>query len=65
MYVSWGYAQKHNDQIFHHNLSVTHADAPCVSLFYDQDNNLNLISLSILITWSLDNVWILQGEVTC
>ena len=56
MYVSRGYAQKHNDQIFHHNLSVTHADAPCVSLLFDQDNNLNLISLSILITWSLDNV---------
>lgn len=59
MYVFRGYAQKHNDQIFHHNLSVTHADAPCVSLLFDQDNNLNLISLSILITWSLDNVWIL------
>ena len=31
----------------------------------DQDNNFYLISLSILITCLLDNVWILQGEVTC
>ena len=31
----------------------------------DQDNNIYVISLSILITCLLDNVWILWGEVTC
>ena len=31
----------------------------------DQDNNFNLISLSILITCLLDKVWILLGEVPC
>ena len=31
----------------------------------DQDKNFFLISLSILITHLLDNVWILWGEVTC
>ena len=30
----------------------------------DQDNNLYLISLSILITCLLNTVWILMGEVT-
>ena len=30
----------------------------------DQDNNFFLISLSILVTCWLDNVRILQGEVT-
>ena len=35
------------------------------SLVWDQDNNFYLISLSILITFLLDNVWILKGEVTC
>ena len=30
----------------------------------DQDNNFYLISLNILITCLLCNVWILQGEVT-
>ena len=30
-----------------------------------QDNNLYLISFSILITCLLDNVWILKGEITC
>ena len=30
----------------------------------DQDNNFYLISLSILVTCLLCNVWILQGEVT-
>ena len=29
------------------------------------DNNLQLISLSYLITCLLDNVWILLREVTC
>ena len=29
------------------------------NLVLDRDNNFNLISLSILITRSLDNVWIL------
>ena len=29
----------------------------------DQDNNFYLISLSILITCLLDNLWILLGEV--
>ena len=29
------------------------------NLVLDRDNNFNLISLSILITCSLDNVWIL------
>ena len=33
-------------------------------LVVDQDNNFYLISLNILITCLLDNVWILQGEVT-
>ena len=37
----------------------------CENLVLDQDNNLYLISLSILITCLLDNVWILKGEVTC
>ena len=32
---------------------------------FDQDNNFYLINLSILVTCLLDNVWILQGEVTC
>ena len=31
---------------------------------FDQDNNFYLINLSILVTCLLDNVWILQGEVT-
>ena len=31
---------------------------------FDLDDNFNLISLSILITFSLDNIWILWGEVT-
>ena len=30
----------------------------------DQDNNFYLISLSILVTFFLDNVWILLEEVT-
>ena len=30
----------------------------------DQDKNFFLISLIMLITWWLDNVQILQGEVT-
>ena len=34
------------------------------NLVLDQDDNFNLISLSILITCLLDNVWILWGEVT-
>ena len=29
---------------------------------FDNDNNFSLISLSILITCLLDNVWILKGE---
>ena len=35
------------------------------NLVLDQDNNFYLISLSILITCLLDNLWILLGEVTC
>ena len=31
----------------------------------DQDKNFNLISLIILITCWLDNLWIFWGEVTC
>ena len=31
----------------------------------NQDNNFNLISLSILTPCSLDNVQILLGEITC
>ena len=31
----------------------------------DQDENFNLISLSILITFLRNNVWILLGEVMC
>ena len=34
-------------------------------LVLDQDNNFCLICLSILTTYLLDNVWILQGEVRC
>ena len=34
------------------------------NLVLDQDTNFDLISLGILITCLLDNVWILQGEVT-
>ena len=30
----------------------------------DQDNNFQLMSLSILITCLLDNMWIVLGEVT-
>ena len=33
------------------------------NLVLDQDNNFYLISLSILMTCLLDNLWILQGEV--
>ena len=33
--------------------------------FLDQDNNFNLISLSILITCLQDYIWILWEEVTC
>ena len=29
---------------------------------FDNDNNFSLISLTILITCLLDNVWILRGE---
>ena len=31
---------------------------------FDQEKNSYLLSLSILITCVLDNVWILKGEVT-
>ena len=31
----------------------------------DQDSSFYQISLSILITYLLNNVWILQGEVSC
>ena len=37
----------------------------CNNLVLDQDNNFYLICLSFLITFLLDNVWILQGEATC
>ena len=46
-------------------LAATHF--PVISyetLVLDQVNNLSLISLNILITCLLDDVWILQGEVT-
>ena len=36
-----------------------------MNLVLDQGNNFHLISLSLLITCLLDNVWILQGEVPC
>ena len=32
---------------------------------FDQDNNFNLISLTLLIASLLDNEWILLGEVMC
>ena len=35
------------------------------NLLLDQDNIFCLISLCILITYLLDNVWIFQGEVIC
>ena len=35
------------------------------NLVFNQGNILYLISLSILTTCFLDNVWILEGEVTC
>ena len=31
----------------------------------DHLHNFNLISLSVLITCLLDNVWILSGEISC
>ena len=31
----------------------------------DQDNKFFLISLSILITWWLDNLQISKGDITC
>ena len=33
------------------------------NLVFDQEKNSYLMSLSILITFLLDNVWILEGEV--
>ena len=36
-----------------------------MNLVLNQENNLYLISLSILVTSLLDDEWILQGEVTC
>ena len=35
------------------------------NLVLDQDDNFYLMSLSILINYLLDNVWILEGEVAC
>ena len=35
------------------------------NLVLDQDDNSYLIGLSILITYLLDNVWILEGEIAC
>ena len=35
------------------------------TLVIDQDSNFHLISLSILFTFFLDNVWVLSGEFTC
>ena len=35
------------------------------NLVLDQDVNFHVISLSNLITFFLDNVWILWGEVMC
>ena len=37
----------------------------CEKFFLDQDNNFNLISLSILITCLQDNIQILWEEVKC
>ena len=34
------------------------------TLVLDQDSNFHLISLSILFTFFLDNLWILSGEFT-
>ena len=36
-----------------------------MNLVLNQENNLYLISLSILVTSLQDDEWILQGEVTC
>ena len=35
------------------------------NLVLDQNNNFYLMSLSILVTCLLGNVWILKGEVVC
>ena len=47
-------------QSLHISLSVNYKN-----LVLDQGKNFHLISLSILITCLLGNVWILKGEVTC
>ena len=47
-------------QSLHIFLSVNYKN-----LVLDQGKNFHLISLSILITCLLGNVWILKGEVTC
>ena len=47
-------------QLLHISLKVSFEN-----LVIDQDKKLYLLSLSILITCLLDNVWILKGEVTC
>ena len=46
--------------LLHVSLWISHQN-----LVFDQDYNFYLISLSILITFLLDNVWIWKGEVTC
>ena len=47
-------------QLQHISLKISYEN-----LVLDQDNNLQLISLSILIICGQVNVWILLGEVTC
>ena len=47
-------------QSLHISLQVSYKN-----LVLDKGNNFHLISLSILITCLLGNVWILKGEVRC
>ena len=47
-------------QLWHISLYISYEN-----LVLDQDNNFYLTSLSILMTCLLDNVQLLQGEVTC
>ena len=46
--------------LIHISLSISYRN-----LMLEQDNNLYLMSLSILITCLLHNVWMLEGEVIC
>ena len=46
--------------LIHISLSISYRN-----LMLEQDNNLYLMSLSVLITCLLHNVWMLEGEVIC